>query len=420
MLVPAFADALKEATGGKAKVVAVSLKDRSAVLPGGHRPDACYWFDDRTGTFITSTYYRDRPHAWVTEYNHTKPADRWFTSQWTKVRGDLNYEKHSGPDDVSAEGTGIVRKQGRTFPHPMNAGLKQPGRDYYDTVTCTPFGNDLLLDFALRGLEAENLGAGEVPDFLSVSFSSNDLLGHYYGPDSQEVLDVTLRSDLIVRDLLNALDRKVGKGKYYVALSADHGICPLPEVSAARGVEAERLQLATVLAGAAAFLNRTFGAPGGKDVWIESQAFPWVYLNAKLLAARGLAAGDVAETLAAYLRQQKGIQAVYTIAQIENGPTEDAVLRSIRKAYCPERCGDLAVVNKPYYQLTTYATGTSHGTPHPYDTHVPLVLAGPGVPAGRCDEPVTPQAVVPFLAWAARVAPPATTEAPLPERVKQK
>jgi hypothetical protein len=420
MLTPTFADALKDATGGKAKVVAVSLKDRSAVLPGGRRPDACYWFDDRSGTFVTSTYYRDAPHTWVTEYNRTKPADRWFTAQWTRLRGDLDYEKYSGPDDIAAEALGVGRKQGRVFPHPMNAGLKKPGREYYDTVTATPFGNDLLLDFALHALEAENLGAHDTPDFLSISFSSNDILGHSYGPDSQEVLDVTLRSDLIIRDLLNALDRKVGKGRYAVALSADHGICTLPELSAAHGKDAKRIAAVPLIAGAVAFLDKTYGSPGQQGVWVEYQAFPWVFLNQRLLAARGLSTADVAETLAGYLRRQTGVQAVYTRAQIENGPADDEILRKLRKSYYADRCGDLAIVSKPYYQITSYPTGTSHGTPHAYDTFVPLVVAGPGVPVGRSDDAVTPQVVVPFLAWAAGVAPPATAEAPLPERLRRK
>jgi predicted AlkP superfamily pyrophosphatase or phosphodiesterase len=301
----------------------------------------------------------------------------------------------------------------------MTAGLTKPGKDYYETVTWTPFGNELLLDFVLRAVEAENLGAGNKTDYLTVSFSSNDLLGHQYGPDSQEVLDVTLRSDLIVRDLLNALDRKVGKGRYALALSADHGICPIPEVSAAHGKNARRVQIVPLLAAAAAHLSSVYGTPGGKEVWIETQEMPWVYLNYKLLAARGLRAADVTEAVAAYLRRQPSIQAVYTRTQIE-GLADDEFLRLLRKSYVPDRCGDLAIISKPYHLMTTYATGTTHGTPHEYDRHVPLILAGPGVPPGRSDEPVTPQAAVPFLAWAAGVPPPATAEAPLPERLRRK
>jgi arylsulfatase A-like enzyme len=422
MKVATFAETLKDATGGRSKVVAVSLKDRSAVMPGGRKADACYWFEDRIGDFVTSTFYRDRPHDWVNAFNRTRPADRWFDVPWTKLRTDIDYARFSGPDDIAAEGTGVAKKQGRTFPHPMNAGLSKPGRDYWDTVVTSPFGNELLLDFAIRALEAENLGANDVPDFLSISFSSNDLIGHQYGPDSQEVLDVTLRSDLIVRDLLNALDRKVGKGNYLICLSADHGICPLPEISAAEGKEAKRIEAVQFGLKALAFLAAKYGAADGKIRWIDNQAFPWVYLNHKLIADRGLDKVEVAEALADYLRQQVGVQAVYTRRQLDAAPTasDDSALQTLRKSYFPDRCGDLAIINKPYYLFTTFPTGTSHGTPHSYDTHVPLVVFGPGIPPGKCEEAVTPQSVVSIFARAAGVAPPATAEANLPERLRTK
>src|SRR5262245_6646523 len=146
LLVPSLGDALKEATGGRGRVVSLSFKDRSAVLPGGHRADACYWLDTDNGLFTTSTYYRDRPHPWVEEFNRRRPADYWFGRDWNRLRTDLNYERYSGPDDGPGEGRAFA--QGRTFPHPMTGGLKQPGKDYYQALFTSPFGNDLLLDLA--------------------------------------------------------------------------------------------------------------------------------------------------------------------------------------------------------------------------------------------------------------------------------
>src|SRR5262245_57662149 len=227
LLVPSLGDGLKEATNGKARVVALSLKDRSAVLPGGRRPDACYWFDTSTGTFVTSSYYCDRVHSWVEAYNWDRLADRWFGHDWTRLKPSLEYDRYSGPDDVAAEGTGVA--QGRIFPHPLTGGLKGPGGAYYEALTMSPFGNDLLLGLVKRVVEAEALGQRDTADLLCISFSSNDLIGHNWGPDSHEVLDVTLRSDLIVAELLTFLDERIGKGNYLLALTADHGICPLPE-----------------------------------------------------------------------------------------------------------------------------------------------------------------------------------------------
>ena len=230
---------MKAATSNRSRVVALSLKDRSAVLPAGRRPDACYWFDSKTGDCVTSTYYRERPHAWVDEFNRARPVDRFFGKDWERFRTDIDYVKHSGPDDVAGEGTGIA--QGRTFPHPMTGGLKQPGRAYYEALANSPFGNDVLLDVAKLAVEREELGKRDDPDFLSISLSSNDLVGHTWGPDSQEVLDITLRSDRQLTEFLGFLDEQVGKGKYLLAITSDHGVCPLPELASAAGKDAGRI-----------------------------------------------------------------------------------------------------------------------------------------------------------------------------------
>jgi hypothetical protein len=426
MLAPTLADTLKAATGGQAKVVGLSLKDRSAILPTGKRPDACYWFDAKSGTFVTSTYYRDRPHDWVAAYNAKRPADRWFGEPWTRLRSDLDYARYSGPDDEPGEGLGINRLQGRVFPHPMTGGLKKPGPAYYETLETSPFGNELLLDFVRQALVAEGLGRHGTPDLLTVSFSSSDLLGHVYGPDSQEVLDATLRADLIVRHLLALLDQHVGKGRYVLALTADHGICPLPEVSRKQGKDADRVRPLAFVAGVTDFFTRTYGSrPDEKGAWIESLSFPWVYLNLRRVQSRGLNPADVADALAGYLRTQPAVQAVYTLKQLEGSiPDDDAIGRRMQKAFNADRCGELGIVTKPYYLLSTTLTGTIHGTPHPYDTHVPLVVYGPGVrpesagaPSGPCPEAVTPQATAAILAHALGVPAPDKAEAPVPKRL---
>jgi hypothetical protein len=419
LLAPTVADALKDATGGRAKVVGLSLKDRSAILPTGQKPNACYWFDAPSGQFITSTYYRDTAHAWVAEYNRSGAADRWFGRAWTRLRDDLDYVRHAGPDDAPGESTGALRRQGKVFPHPMNAGLSKPGREYYETLEASPFGNDLILDVAVRAIEAEQLGRDDVPDLLALSFSSNDIIGHGYGPDSQEVLDVTLRSDHTVRDLLAALDRAVGVGRYALALSADHGVCPLPERAVREGHDARRVEPKVVRGGMLDFLNQAFGTAEVRSAWIEAEAGPWIYLNHKLLAARQLAPADVASALAGWLRSQPYVQAAYTRQELDGDPARlDETGRLMKKSYHPDRCGDLAIVPKPYCLVSNYPSGTNHGTPHEYDRHVPLVLLGPGVPPGRSDEAVTPQAIAAAFAHMLGAPPPARAEAPVPRRLR--
>ena len=404
LLSPTLADELKASTKGAGKVFGLSLKDRSGILPSGRKPDGVYWFD---GRFVTSTYYRDTPHKWADEFNKSKKADAWFGVDWTKFKPDLDYEKLSGPDDGQGESKGVI--QGVKFPHPTTGGLKTLGKKYYESLANSPFGNELLLDFAKVCIDAEKLGQHDAPDLLTVSFSSNDLIGHTWGPDSQEVLDTTLRSDAIVESLLLYLDEKVGQGKYAVMLTADHGICPLPEFAAKRGLDARRVSALALIGGGEKFLREKYGEieepkddadPKTKSPtrYLEAVPAPYIYLNHRLLAAKNLKPDDVAAALAAYVREQDGVLRVFTHADLNprNVAKNDAIAQRVLRAFHPERSGDLYVVLKPYHLISSlalgdnFATGTTHGSPHEYDTHVPLLVFGPGIPGGKRDEAVTP------------------------------
>jgi hypothetical protein len=423
LLAPTLADALKAATGGKARVVALSLKDRSAVLPGGTTPDACYW-TDKDGRFVTSTFYRDREHSWVREMNRSGHADRWLGTKWERSRPDVDYTRWAGPDDVKGEGG---KKYSRTFPHPLALGEKGEKATYYEAVSLSPEGNDLLLEMVRRAIDGEKLGTGETADFLSISFSSNDLVGHGWGPDSQEVLDVTLRTDVQMRALLDLLDEKVGKGKWVLALTADHGICPLPEVSRTRGKEARRINQKTLAKAAEEHLDSLFPPrpdepkSKGKWKWIEpigTEPFGnhMIYLDKKRVERRGVKQVDVEAALAKWLAAQPGILAAYTREQLAGKALpSDALTRKVLRSYLPERSGDVIFVPKPYHLVTDRLTGTTHGTPHPYDTHVPLVVVGPGVRPGQRSEPVTPEHTAVILAHALGIDPPAKAVMRLPE-----
>ena len=437
MLSPTLADGLKRATGGAGKVFGLSLKDRAAVLPVGKSPDGAYWF---AGRFVTSTYYRDTLPPWAARFNATGAADRWFGVPWTRLRPDLDYVPYSGPDVVKGEAAPYG--QGIAFPHPTDGGKKEVGKEYYDALADSPFGNELLLEFAKACVVAEKLGQDDVPDLLTVSFSSNDLIGHAWGPDSQEVLDVTLRSDRVVADFLKFLDERVGPGKYVVAVTADHGICPLPEVSAKAGRDAGRVPLTQLLLGAETHLRRAFGPPagaadlaevgkaaakaagagsgslqGGPGMWVENLSPPWFYLNGRQIRSRGLAVPAVAAELARWLRTQPGVLTTYTADALRGEmPADDAIGRRVQRSYFPGRCGDVCVVTKPYYLISdpVKGSGTSHGTPHPYDTAAPLLVYGPGIPGGRRAEPVTPLHTAAILARFLGVTPPRDAQYPVP------
>jgi hypothetical protein len=420
-----LADVFRRVFGEKAKVFGLSLKDRSAIFPTGFRPTGAFWF---TGRFVTSTYYTDRLDrpfpAWVTAFNESHLADRWFARDWTRFRPDLDYGALTGRDDGPGEGLGA--KQGRTFPHPTTGGLKAAGKSYYEALANSPYGNELLLEFAKKCVVEEKLGADDVPDLLTVSFSSNDLIGHTWGPDSQEVLDVTLRSDAILAELLRFLDQAVGRDQYAVALTADHGVCPLPESPAGQARGAKRVDLTALQAGMEKHLAATFGGPAPTDPkekkttgWIEAVSFPWVYLNPRL-AGTDERRAKAARSLADYLQTQPDVARAFTRADLTGPAPTDTLTKQVRLSYYPERCGDVYVLLRPFdLPGKTGATGTTHGSPYGYDTWVPLLAYGPGVAGGRRDEPTTPQQAATILARFAGVEAPKGAEYGVPKTLER-
>jgi len=421
LLAPTLGDALKEATGGKARIVGLSFKDRSAILPVGKSADAAYWLDNTDGMFVTSSCYRDSVHPWIAEFNEKRVADQWFGKDWTRLLPDLDYERYSGPD--KAPGEGIGSKQGETFPHPTDGGLKKPGPSYYNALFNSPYGNDMLMELVRRAMSAEKLGKNEAIDLLVVSFSSNDAVGHTWGPDSQEVFDTTLRSDRLMSEFLSLLDKEVGKGKYVLALTADHGICPLPEVTARNGKFAIRVSGRKLIADAEEHLCSLFDKPfadlepAKKPRWIEQIAPPWIWLNQSLIKQRGLKSCDVEKALADFLSKQEGIGRAFTRAELASPcPLDDAIGMKMKRSYYAERCGDVGIVLMPYCLLGDgFKTGTNHGSPHPYDTYVPLLVYGTGIKPGIRKEAVTPQAIAAILAKAAGINPPKMAVYPAPE-----
>jgi predicted AlkP superfamily pyrophosphatase or phosphodiesterase len=317
----------------------------------------------------------------------------------------VDYDRWAGDDHGEGEGTGSL--QGRAFPHPLGfAPLTL--QTYYGALYNSPYGNELLLELALRALEAEKLGHDDEPDLLCLSFSSNDAVGHTWGPDSHEVLDTTLRTDRIVARLLQTLDRLVGENQYVVALTADHGICPLPEVARPLGINAGRVTLGRADAELERHLTAKFGAPSEKQRWIESRSGPWYYLNLQLMERLGLSSAEVELVVADFFAQQPGIEAAYTREQLARQDLDPHGI-AVRNSTHPERAGEVYVLHKPYH-LVMGPVGTSHGSPYAYDTHVPLLLYGCGVRTAVRDERITPLAAAGLLARSLGISPPPEAE----------
>jgi hypothetical protein len=403
LLSETVADVLKRETRGRAKVFGVSLKDRSAILPTGKRPDGAFWFHhdaaNENGWFITSTYYTNYTGGlpeWVREFNDSKVADRWMETRWTRLGPKALYDRLVGPDIQRGEGVG--ENQGVAFPHPM------PGSRYYAALTNSPFGNDLLLEFAKACVVEERLGLHDVADLLVISFSSNDLIGHTWGPDSHEVLDVTLRSDTIVAELLTFLDGRVGPGRYLLGLTADHGVCPLPEVTQDKWrqegrpdwQDPQRFNPEKTKEALDAHMSRVFGGdPRAK--WVDV-AFPWFYLKTPMLRAHGVLRERATAEVVRFLAKRPGVSRTFTHAELLAPvlPTDELAVK-MKRSFHAGRCGDVGLVLKPYW-IAYGKTGTTHGAPYDYDTHVPLLVYGPGIRGGTREERTTPQALASIFA----------------------
>jgi predicted AlkP superfamily pyrophosphatase or phosphodiesterase len=412
-----------------ARIASFSVKPRSAILLAGSNAQMVYWMDD-AGQFETSPHYRALPHRWVRTFNNDRRAEKFLNKTWERFKPDLDYVKYSGPDDFEGEGTGY--DQGVTFPHKFQMlDAKKPER-YFEAVFNSPVGNDILFEFAKAGIVAENLGKGDATDLLCISFSSNDFVGHCWGPDSQEVLDITLRSDAMMQELLQFLDAKVGKGNYTIALSADHGVCPLPEWTAKQGGKAARVDPALLTSQAEMFLNEKF-AGGAKIPWLLTprKANPWIYFNQPVLKELKLDQKVVERALADWMAKQPGIHSAYTRSEmLADDAPKDPIALMVRKSFHPEGSGDVMAILAPNHLFSQAilsknpekieAYRTTHGTPHPYDTHVPLIVMGPKVAPGPREQRVAPQAMASILAEVIGIPAPAAAEHSVPEGLWKK
>lgn len=375
LLVSTIGDELKMAAGTdgdrRPRVVGVSMKDRSAILPVGRAADAAYWFDNRSGAFVTSTYYMPALPAWASAFNARRIIDGHAGTRWSFATGDGG---HDLPADI--------------------------GPALNEAVYTSPLGNDLLLAFAKEALVHEQLGQRGVTDVLSVSFSSNDAVGHRYGPDSPEVRDVSVKTDAAIGDLLAEVDRLVGLANTLVVFTTDHGVAPLPEVAQAWKMPGGRFSGAALDAAIQGALDDRFG----KAKWLLASGAS-VYLDHAVIEARRLDAALVRRVAADAARRVSHVARVYTREDLLGGLADDRVSQRVARSYHAGRSGDIEIVLEPYWIRN--ASGTTHGSPYGYDAHIPLILMGPGVAAGTYHARAAMNDVAPTLAALLRTETPA-------------
>ncbi len=347
LLVSTIGDELKRVSS-TSKVIGISMKDRSAILPAGHMADASYWFNDRASAFVSSTYYFPALPAWVQEFNARAEPMKFAGKVWLDANGDI--------------------KERRI---PMEGATMNP------SIYSSPYGNDLLENFVEQAIANEKLGTRGVTDVLTVSFSSNDAVGHTYGPDSPEAHAVSLGVDRSLGKLLDYVDKTIGLKDVLVILTADHAVSPLPEVLAAQKMPGGRLR-----GDFFAPIKKELEARYGDGLWLLSTAGTSPYLNYELIAQKKLDIDEVIRVAAHAIESAPHVQRVYTRTQMAySRGVADPIDARVMRGFNADRNGDLEVILDPYYIRSS--AGTTHGTPYNYDAHIPLVFMGPGIKPGR-------------------------------------
>lgn len=360
----------------QAKVIGVSLKDRGAVLPAGHLGDGAYWYEGESGKFITSSWYMDKLPEWVRDFNKQGLARELSQKTWEPL---LPLEKYneSNPDDTPYEGT-FDGEENPVFPHE----LRKHAGDSFGIISSTPFGNTLVKEIAKKAIQAEELGSDNHTDFLSVSFSSTDYVGHQFGPHSIEVQDTYLRLDRDLEDLLNYLDQEVGSGNYLVMLTSDHGVVDVPAELLAKDLPGGYFNRKKVLKALKEYLKKSYG----NGDWVESYANQQIYLNRDLIKEEEVALKAIQMDVAGFLLQFKGVKSTNTAHNFQYKGYSRGQQAMYQRGFMHDRSGDVFVQLKPGWLDSSYRTGTSHGSPYNYDTHVPLIFYGWNIPQGESSE----------------------------------
>ncbi|CAA9240812.1 MAG: Alkaline phosphatase; Type I phosphodiesterase/nucleotide pyrophosphatase precursor [uncultured Adhaeribacter sp.] len=395
LLAGTITDELKLATNFRSKVIGIALKDRGSILPAGHTANAAYWFDDASANWITSTWYLKELPAWVQQFNAQKLAEKYLQQNWNTLY-PLNTYVQSTPDNNRYEGA-FKGAAGPVFPVNTAEIYRTSG---VGIIRSTPYGNTFTLDLAKAALEHEQLGQSGVTDFLAVSLSSPDYIGHQFGPNAVEIEDTYLRLDKDLADFFTALDKKLGKGNYTVFLTADHGASHNPNFLIDKKLPGGSWPSGTILKDLNNFLETKYKV---KNIALSFSNYQ-ISLNNLTIGTNKLDESAIRKDCVQFMEKQTGVAYAVDIKEAQMASIPDALRQRMINAYNPERSGVIQLFLKPgWFSGSANGTGTSHGTWSPQDSHIPLIWMGWGIKPGKTARPVNMSDITPTLAALLRI-----------------
>ena len=386
LLTTTIGDELRLATNFQSKVIGIALKDRSSILPAGHSANGAYWFDSKTGDWITSDYYMKNLPDWVKNFNPKNLIDTYYKEGW-KTLYPLNSYTQSTADENNYEGKPFGAAKG--FPYNFSGFAGN-----YSAFLATPFGNTITAEFAKQAIISEQLGADTITDLLAISFSSTDYVGHSFGSNSVEAEDTYLRLDKDLGDLLNFLDSKVGKDQYVIFLSADHGAAHVPAFAKDHKIPAGNIDIAALPEKMNTALNEKFGR---KNLVVDIVNYQ-VVLNLPVIASSALKIIDIKNWIINYLLTQPGIDKAIDMDDLYSTPLIAKVREMVANGYYPARCGQIQIILQPQWIEGFENGGTTHGVWNPYDAHIPLLWYGWGIKPGKTNRELYMTDIAPTLA----------------------
>jgi predicted AlkP superfamily pyrophosphatase or phosphodiesterase len=366
-----FSDELKIASGRKSKVFSVGIKEHSAIFSAGHAADGAFWYDNSTGTWMSSTYYMSNLPSWVNDFNASRYSETYLNSTWNLLRQKTDYLVCL-PDSNKFE-TGFNGLN--YFPYDLNKLSKPTGRGSernYAFLRETPFSDSFTTDFAIRLIEKEGLGKDEVPDFLAVCYSATDYIGHRFGPSSVEAADAILRLDKNIETLLTYLNDSLGKKNILVFFTSSHGVSEIPAVMKDIRIPAGYFNQNQALQLLRSYLNAVYG----EGDWVKGFSERQIFLNRSLIEDARIQIEEVQKKTARFMIQFTGVASAYPYYAFEANDFGNGHLRKIVNNFSPQRSGDVIVTLNPGWVEKEGDQLTNHNSPYEYDAHVPLIWYG--------------------------------------------